>query len=160
MLAGVGTLKDNNVAVTAGQFVSVADINGGKLTFDPAANADGPAYARYTFQVQDNGGTAHSGVDLDQSPNTLTINVTSVNDAPAGTNGSVTTDEDTQYVFDATDFGFTDPLDSPVNSLLAVNVSMLPTVSTVMYTLSLHDALPIFSVADINGGKLTFDPAA
>jgi hypothetical protein len=35
-----------------------------------------------TFQVQDNGGTANAGVDLDQSPNTLTINVTSVNDAP------------------------------------------------------------------------------
>src|SRR5207249_3501992 len=106
-LPGAGTLKDNNVAVTAGQFVSVADINGGKLTFDPAANANGTGYASFTFQVQDNGGTAHSGVDLDQSPNTLTINVTSVNDAPAGTNGSVTTDEDTQYVFDATDFGFT-----------------------------------------------------
>ena len=46
---------------------------------------------RFTFQVQDDGGTANGGVDLDQSANTITINVTSVNDAPAGTDKTVTT---------------------------------------------------------------------
>ncbi|MFM8332053.1 MAG: calcium-binding protein, partial [Candidatus Methylumidiphilus sp.] len=40
--------------------------------------------SRLTFQVKDNGGTANGGVDLDQSPNTLTFNVTAVNDAPTG----------------------------------------------------------------------------
>ena len=54
------------------------------LTFAPAANANGTPYANFTFQVQDNGGTANGGVDLDQSANTITINVTPVNDAPAG----------------------------------------------------------------------------
>ena len=54
------------------------------LMFTPAANANGTAYASFTFQVQDDGGTANGGVDLDQSANTITINVTSVNDAPAG----------------------------------------------------------------------------
>ena len=39
-------------------------------------------YATFTFQVQDNGGTANGGVDLDQTPNTITVNVTAVNDAP------------------------------------------------------------------------------
>ena len=34
------------------------------------------------FQVQDNGGTANGGVNLDPTPNTLTINVTPVADAP------------------------------------------------------------------------------
>src|SRR5205814_1820145 len=93
-LPGVGTLKDNNVAVTAGQFVSVADINGGKLTFDPAANANATGYASFTFQVQDNGCSFHSGVDLHQSPSLPTRRSSDLNDAPAGTNGSVTTDED------------------------------------------------------------------
>ena len=37
---------------------------------------------RFTFQVQDNGGTANGGVNLDQSPNTMTINVTPVAEAP------------------------------------------------------------------------------
>ena len=31
---------------------------------------------------QDNGGTANGGIDLDPSPNTITVNVTPVNDAP------------------------------------------------------------------------------
>ena len=77
----------------------MADITAGKLKFTPAANANGAGYASFTFQVQDNGGTANGGVDLDPSPNTMTINVTAVNDAPAGTDKTVTTLEDTAYTF-------------------------------------------------------------
>ena len=33
--------------------------------FTPAANANGAGYASFTFQVQDDGGTANGGVDLD-----------------------------------------------------------------------------------------------
>src|SRR5262249_49809734 len=64
-LPGAGTLTDNGVAVTAGQFVSVSDINAGRLVFTPAANANGTGYASFTFQVQDDGGTASGGVDTD-----------------------------------------------------------------------------------------------
>ena len=39
----------------------------------------------------------------------MTINVTAVNDAPAGANKTVTTAEDTAYTFAAADFGFSDP---------------------------------------------------
>ena len=85
--------------------------------FTPAANANGTGYASFTFQVQDDGGTANGGVDPRPVPNTITVNVTSVNDAPAGTDNTVTTLEDTAYVFTAADFGFTDPNDSPANSL-------------------------------------------
>ena len=81
-LPGAGTLTNNGVAVTAGDSVIGADITGGKLVFTPAANANGAGYASFTFQVQDDGGTANGGVDLDPSANTMTINVTSVNDAP------------------------------------------------------------------------------
>ena len=70
--------------MTAGEVVAVGDL-GRHLIFTPAANANGTAYASFTFQVRDDGGTANGGVDLDQSANTFTINVTSVNDAPAGT---------------------------------------------------------------------------
>src|SRR6185312_2952978 len=92
-LPAAGSLTLNHVAVTAGQLVSVADINSGLLVFAPAANANGLSYAAFTFQVQDNGGTANSGVDLDPSANTITINVTSVNDAPAGTDNTLTINE-------------------------------------------------------------------
>ena len=85
--------------MTAGQFVPVAAIGAGNLKFVPDANENGSPYATFKFQVQDNGGTAHGGVDLDQSANTMTLHVRSVNDAPAGTDKTVTTDEDTAYTF-------------------------------------------------------------
>ena len=88
-LPGAGTLTDNGVAVD-GRPVrhASADITAGKLVFTPAANANGTGYASFTFQVQDDGGTANGGVDLDPPPNTMTVNVTAVNDAPAGTNNT------------------------------------------------------------------------
>src|SRR5204862_459694 len=141
------------------QSVSVADINAGLLKFSPATNANGAGYASFTFQVQDNGGTANGGGDVDPSANTITVNVTSVNDAPAGADKTVTTNEDTAYTFAATDFGFSDTSDSPANTLLAVKISSPPVNGC---PLSLHDALPIcqsVSVADINAGLLKFSPA-
>src|SRR5437763_4007014 len=44
-LPGAGILQDDGVAVTAGQFVSVADINGSKLVYVPAPNGNGSPYA-------------------------------------------------------------------------------------------------------------------
>ncbi|MEE1892252.1 retention module-containing protein [Pseudomonas otitidis] len=81
-LPTAGTLLLNGSAISAGTFVSAADLAAGKLVFSPAANANGNGYAKFTFQVQDNGGTANGGVNLDPNPNTITFNVTPVNDAP------------------------------------------------------------------------------
>ena len=153
-----GSLTDNGSAVTAGQFVSVADITAGKLVFNPAANANGNGYASFTFQVQDNGGTP--GVDLDQSPNTITVNVTPVNDAPSGADKTVITNEDTGYVFQVADFGFSDPNDSPANALLAVKIATLPVAGSLTDNGSAVTAGQFVSVADITAGKLVFNPAA
>ena len=81
-LPATGNLTLNSTSVTAGQIVGIGDINSGLLKFVPAANDNGTGYTGFTFQVQDNGGTSNSGIDFDQSPNTITVNVTSVNDAP------------------------------------------------------------------------------
>ncbi len=95
-LPALGTLTNNNVPVSAGDFIPVADINGGLLKFTPAADGNGTPYTTFTFQVQDNGG----GSDLDPTPNTMTINVTAVNDAPVNTvPGTQSTTEDTPKVF-------------------------------------------------------------
>jgi hypothetical protein len=85
--AGAGTFTNNGTPVNAGDFISVTDIAAGHLVFTPVLNANGSPLGSFTFQVQDNGGTANGGVDLDQSPNTLTINVSAVNDAPVVTAG-------------------------------------------------------------------------
>src|SRR5439155_1432431 len=83
-LPGAGTLTDNGVAVTAGQSVSVADINPGKLQFTPAANANVAFYTSFTFH-ENYTLSLHDALPIfDQSPNTITVNVTSVNDAPSG----------------------------------------------------------------------------
>jgi VCBS repeat-containing protein len=75
-LPTAGTLTLSGVAVTAGQVVSAADITAGRLVFSPTADANGTSYASLTFSVQD----SHSTYDA--TPNTLTFNVTAVNDAP------------------------------------------------------------------------------
>src|SRR5947207_2265589 len=85
-----GPLNLNNVAVVAGDSVLAAYIASGLPKFAYALTLHDALPISFTFQVQDNGGTASGGVDLDQSANTLTINVTSVNDAPAGTDNTRT----------------------------------------------------------------------
>ncbi|MBD2202408.1 DUF4347 domain-containing protein, partial [Calothrix sp. FACHB-1219] len=77
-----GNLTLNDAAVIAGTFINVSDIIAGNFRFTPALNANGNNYALFTFQVEDNGGTANNGVNLDQSPNSITIDVTPVNDDP------------------------------------------------------------------------------
>src|SRR5439155_783759 len=112
-LPGPGTMTDDSFAVTAGQFVSAADISGNKLKFTPAANANGTGYASFTFQVQDDGGTANSCFDLDQSANTITISLPDALPISQGTNNTVTVLEDHVYTFSTADFGFSDPTDAP-----------------------------------------------
>ena len=80
-LPAAGTLTLSSVAVTAGQVVTRADLDAGKLVFTPAANANGAAYGSFTFSVADQTNT------FDLTTNTLTLDVTAVNDAPVITSG-------------------------------------------------------------------------
>ncbi len=86
-----GTLTLGGATVSAGQSVLAADL--GSLLWRPAANANGTGYASFTFQVVDDGGTANGGVDTDASANTITFNVTPVDDAPVGVNDTAQTFE-------------------------------------------------------------------
>jgi Ca2+-binding RTX toxin-like protein len=92
-LPSLGTLTDNGVAVTPGQVVSVADITGGKLIYHAPAISTA-AHVDLTFQVQDDGGTANGGIDLDPTPNDLHFDVAAlqvtVSPPPTGT-GTQTT---------------------------------------------------------------------
>src|SRR5207244_2120856 len=119
-------------ALAAGDFVSKADIDAGKLKYTPAANGNGSPYTSFTFQVRDNGGTP--GQPLDQSANTLTINVTSVNDEPVGANNAVTTAEDTTYTFVAPVSSSTLSRASPANGLDAVKITTLPATGSLVLT--------------------------
>ena len=83
--ADLDGIVDGGETLSALDTVSATDIGLGQLKFKPVADANGTSYASFTFQVQDNGGTANGGVDTDQSANTMTIDVTSVNDIPVVT---------------------------------------------------------------------------
>jgi hypothetical protein len=79
-LPGAGTLRNGGSVLIGGETISEADITAGNLTFTPAPQASGAGYATFTFQVQDDGGAP--GIDTDPTPNTITIDVTPLNDAP------------------------------------------------------------------------------
>jgi hypothetical protein len=83
-LPAAGSLTLNGAAVAAGQSVAVADINAGLLVFEPDPDDNGAAYASFTFQVRDDGSNVPPNANLDPSANTITIDVTAVNDAPSG----------------------------------------------------------------------------
>ncbi|AMV30541.1 Cadherin domain protein [Pirellula sp. SH-Sr6A] len=76
-LPTTGQLRLNNVAVTAGQVVSEADIAAGKLEFFPAMNVFGAAASTFSFRVIDNGGTLNGGVNEDLTAKTITFSVAS-----------------------------------------------------------------------------------
>ena len=72
--------NDNNALFASQPAVDAS----GTLTFTPAANANGSATV--TVYAQDDGGTANGGVAT-SAPQTFTISVTAVNDAPSFTSG-------------------------------------------------------------------------
>lgn len=80
-------VSNNSPALFSVQPTISAD---GTLSFTPASNAYGTATV--TVQLHDNGGTANGGTDT-SATQTFTINVTSVNDAPAATADTYSTAE-------------------------------------------------------------------
>ena len=148
-LPTAGTLTDNGTAVTAGQFVSAADIAAGHLVFTPAHDANGTGYASFTFQVQDDGGTANSGVDTDPTPRTLTLNVTAVDDAPVAVADTATTTEAATVVIMAID-NDTDVDGGP---------KAVATINGTTVALGDHVTLASGAVVTLNAdGTLGYDP--
>jgi len=76
-----GTLTLNGSTVTANQ--EILNSNIGNLIYTPNANFAGTGADWLSFQVRDTGGTQDSGIDTDPTRNTITFDITNVNDAPA-----------------------------------------------------------------------------
>lgn len=159
-LPQAGSLTDGGVVVTAGQFISVADIAAGSLRFTPIAGTSGSPYASLTFQVQDDGGTAAGGGDLDPTAHAITVNYLLVNSPPSGLNKTITIYEDNYYYLPPLDFGFADPGDMPAHNLLAVKITALPTAGTL--TLGYNNVVlagQLISFSDLNNVGLRYLPA-
>ena len=121
--------------------------------FTPAANANGAGYASFTFQVQDDGGTANGGVDLDPTPRTMTINVTAVNDAPVLGNNTLTIAQGGSLILSSANLSASD-VDTPVASL-TFTVSNL---SNGRFELVASPGVPVssFTQAAIGAGQVRF----
>ncbi|AFM24499.1 FG-GAP-like repeat-containing protein [Desulfomonile tiedjei] len=68
-----GQLQLNGVDVNLNDLISITDINDGKLSFIPAANANGTGYATFEFRVSD-------GTDFSTATYHMTVDVTPVFD--------------------------------------------------------------------------------
>jgi CshA-type fibril repeat protein len=147
-LPGAGTLTLNGNPVTAGQVIPVAQL--GNLVFTPAADANGSPYASFTFSVEDSAGA------FDSAPNTLTFNVTPVNDAPVGVNDSATTPINTAATGNVLS-NDTD-VDTPHASLTVTQFTVAgdPTVYTAGQTATIAGVGTLQINAD---GSYTFTPA-
>ena len=147
-LETVGALKLNGVDVTLNQVISKTDIDAGLLTFTPQVNANGIGYDSFGFTVND--GTTYS-----TSSYTITINVNPVNDAPTAANNTISTIEDTDYTFTASDFNFSD-IDG--DSLASVQLTTLETVGALKLNGVDVTLNQVISKTDIDAGLLTFTP--
>ena len=67
-LPGAGTLRNNGATVNPNQLISFTDIATGKFTYTGPANQFGSALTTFTFQVQDDGGTAVPAVWISPPP--------------------------------------------------------------------------------------------
>ena len=150
---GKGSLALDGTAVTANGSVTKAALDDGDLVYMPPADANGSAFASFTFKVSD--GTAESA-----SSYTMTLDVSAVNDAPTGSNKTVTTAEDTPYALKAADFGFAD-VDTD-DALASVKITALPGTGKGTLTLDGRAVTANGSVtkAALDAGNLVYTPPA
>jgi VCBS repeat-containing protein len=146
-------LYAGNPITVAGSTVTRADIQAGIVTYSPATNANGNNLTSFTFQIQDDGGTANGGVDTDPSPNTITVNVSAVNDAPIFTTLNLTISEGASVVLSSSNINTIDYDNSAVE--LIYSASSI-TNGRFEYVANPNVAITSFSQADINNGLVKF----
>ena len=103
-LPGAGSLALGAAPVTANQVIGTSDL--GRLVFTPVANAHGAGYASFTFKVSD-------GVSESAVVNTMTMDVTAVNDPASGLVITGTAREGQTLTADTTNIVDADGLTSP-----------------------------------------------
>ncbi|MEM7257570.1 MAG: cadherin-like domain-containing protein, partial [Pseudomonadota bacterium] len=151
VIAGVtsGTVLLNGLTVIAPTSISIADFDAGNVEFVPNSNLHNQS-AQIEFQVVDSGTN-----NTDPTPNTLTIALNPVNDAPATADVTRTTLEDTQLSFSTADFAFSDaddvsgtkPTGDSPYSVILTSIPVNGTLTLNGITLSSGDAI-LFSEID------------
>jgi uncharacterized membrane protein YgdD (TMEM256/DUF423 family) len=118
--------------------------SGGSVTFTPALNIN-LVFVPINYTVSDGKGGTSSAV--------LTVFV-GPNNAPVGTNATLTTPEDTPLVLASANFGYTDV--DPLQSLASVRIDTVPVNGTLQLNGLTVTAGQIITAADFAAGKVTF----
>jgi uncharacterized delta-60 repeat protein len=154
-----GTLTLNFTGLgTAATGALVSNVLQHVLYSDSAAAL--PSQVALVWTANDgNTGAQGSGGAL-TGTHTTTVQMVSVNDAPAGASKTIAIPVTAAYAVKVGDFGFTDPNDSPANNFANVIITQLPaagSLSLLGQAVTLNQVIP---VGEITSGLLQFTPAA
>ena len=157
-VAGSSTYNNNGTSKTGtyGTLVIGAD---GTYTYvadqDAADDLDAGETATDSFTYTVSDGTATDTA-------TLIITVTGINDVPEAADITVTTNEDTAFVFTTSNFGYTDVDDD--DALVSVKITTLENAGALQYNngSAWVDVTEnqVITATDIGNNKLRFNPAA
>ncbi|KAF0189280.1 MAG: hypothetical protein FD165_2831, partial [Gammaproteobacteria bacterium] len=149
-LPAAGSLTLGGAEVIAGQIIDVADLD--MLEFTPALNASGDAYTVFTFSVKDDA----EGFSV--APNTVTVNVTAVNDSPViAVNTGATVDEDSFVTITAAKLNEGDPDNSGAELVYTVDAG--PTNGFLHFIGFPDDPITTFTQDDINANRVRYQHA-
>ncbi|MCB1870742.1 MAG: DUF2341 domain-containing protein, partial [Gammaproteobacteria bacterium] len=152
--AGSNTVS-GSISYTLGANSFIGKHGDGQTTFDFNGLIDDVRVYDRTLDASEVGALAD---DLNlQDTDTVAITVTPVNDAPTGTNGTITAIEDTDYVFSTSDFGFSD---ADGDAFDRVWIATLPSQGTLKWNGSGFSAGNYIMAEDIDLGLLTWTPPA
>jgi VCBS repeat-containing protein len=157
-VAGSSTYNSNGTSVTGTYGTLVVGANGTYTYVADQSAADDldagdTATDSFTYTISD-------GTNTDTA--TLIFTVTGVNDTPTGADNTVSTSEETPYVFSTSDFGYTDVDDDDV--LVSVKITTLEDDGDLQYYdgSSWQDVTlnQVITVTDISNGYLRLNPDA
>ncbi|MEZ6059075.1 MAG: cadherin-like domain-containing protein [Planctomycetaceae bacterium] len=137
---GVLTLSGND---TVANYLTVLK----SITYNNSSDAPATTARSITFVASD-------GVNTSQVA-TTTVTMTAVNDAPSGTDKTITINEDATYTLTAADFGFSD-VDG--NAFNRVWIMTLPGAGQLKFNGSTFAANNWILKSDIDLGLLTYEP--
>ena len=155
-LPGNGTLTLDGAPVALNQVISITNVVNNELIFSPDANASGSAHSTFSFKVHDNGGTANGGMDVALNSNTLTFDVSPVNDAPVAVDSTIQLMENGSHVLTLTDFGHND---TENHAPLSINIQTVPSVGWLLLNNAQVQNGAVLSIADIAAGNVVYQSA-
>jgi len=153
-IPNTGILLNNGSIVNQNDWISRTAIASGDLVYNPLPNHNGVAADFWQFAVTDNGGNIDGGIDQQQTTNTITVDISPVNDQPIASGSTLTVVEVSDYQIELSDIGFSDPIEQ--NSLEEITILSLPLHGTLYNNaIELQVGDKISSTA-INSGLFTY----